>query len=672
MSWLIIFSCTPLRGQDTALPEQTVDTSPEQADTYGQEGRQPEDSLTQYKEGFLAHRVDGNLPEATNRLRRAINMDEKNWRALYEMGKVYYARGLNDSAVQTWEKGLEAPSRFRSWFERELSSHRLRYGDFATSPATKLEWSFLGRVKGNVLGREKNINPSALQLVEGEGFLSASYGSGSVIKYSDGGRLIKRWDNFNKPVDIASHPNRGYLVADYEKNTIHLITPENGVEIFSEAIDSPWRLLTLENKIFVYSDSQRKLVQLNYEGDTVAELWEASPGNRIEDLTVGPAGNFWIIERSQNQLIVINQLGETVNEYNYEPRDNYRRIRWIDGELFMDGEQGLVNFEPGGEASPLVADGEVISGSQISDVFIHGDRLYVSRFEESDILIYRSPRQPEPDILIQDRRYHFENYPVIRLNLIIDDPLRSDRFRTMGDHDFGVHISNQESLPSFLRRTRQIFTPTWYLVVDNRFASVSLWEEMRAYLEKIITNAPDDTRGSILELARQKTVQGLTDSRVYLRNALNSILLHEEQKPGDNDQVMVEYLDRIFDLATARRGPVGIILFSPHLQKNQQEFARLANRARNNKTPLVVISPSSTPLPQNHHLKAADEILTQNFTNLDSLRVWDFYETNINRHFTAVFRSPVGVLEHARWMDLALEFRYLNRVYNFDGGYVLP
>lgn len=663
LSLLVIFSllitALPLYGQDEG--ESSSDTGP-----------QPEESMTQYSEGFLAHRTNGNLSEAISRLRRAINLDETNWGAYYELGKAYYAQGRNDSAVRTWKKGLEAPNRYRQWFKRELDSHRLRYSDFLGSSAEELDWNFLGRIAGNTLGKERNINPSALQPAVGKGFLSASYGSNKVMKYSDGGRLINTWSNFEKPIDITYHSRLGYLVAEYGANQISEIDMENKRKVLVPKIQDPRRILTFEGKTFVYSDGTRELIQLNSSGDTVVVTWQAPPGSRVEDLALDSDGNFWILESHTNRILVINQQGETIDEYSYDQYQNFKRLWWINGELLLAGSRGLLNYEPGGEAKPLKSDGEIIEGSDLSDIFIRGDRLYVSYFEGSNILIYRLPEQPDPDILIQDRCYHFDDYPIIRLNLIIDDPLGGYRFLNLQDDDFGIHIEEQKSLPSFLRPTRNIFPPAWYLIVDNRFQSEPMWEKMKGYLEEVIGKMPDDTRGSIIELGAEETVQGLTNSRVRLRNALNSIGLQGEKAPGVEDEPLVDYLDRVFDLATGRRGPVGVILFSPHLRKDREAFERLAGRARNNKAPLVVISPSPDPLPSEHSFRGVDEILTQNFTNLEAAKAWRFYNQNINHHFTAVFRSPIAVLEHAEWKDFTLKIHYFNREYDFDGSYALP
>ena len=647
----------PLRAEDEP------DTPPE---------RQPEESMTQYNEGFFAHRIDGELPEAASRLRRARNLDDENWRALYELGKVYYARGDNDSAVQVWEEGLEAPDRYRSWFQRELASHRLRYEKFLTSPASEIQWTFSGQISGDVLGRRRNINPAALAKVEDGGVLSASYGTNRVIEYSKSGRISRRWGDFSLPLDMAWHPRLGHLVAEYDGNRISLLSPAGDRREFASRFEDPRRILTDGRKIFAYSDGRRELIQLNTAGETVVVTWSAPTGSRIEDLTIGPEGNFWIVESRGNRLIEVNQRGEKVDEYHFAPRREVRRIWWAEEELLLATERALVNYDFEAGFSPLEVDGDIIEGASVSDILFYGDRLYISRFEESDILIYRTPRQPEPDILIQDRRYHFENYPIIRLNLIVDDPLRSDRFRDLKDRDLGIRVEGREARPSFLRPTRDIFSPAWFLLVDNRFQSEALWEEMRQYLEEIIARAPEDSRGSVIDLGQEETRQGLTDSAVQLRDALNSILPAGEPDLPEEDPVLDEYLDRLFDLATSRRGPVGIILFSPHLEENREQFERFANRARNNKVPLIVISPSSEPLSEGHHFRQVEEILLQDFTNLEAAKAWRFYNRNINRHLSAVFRSPIAVLEHAEWRDLELEIHYFDRVYEFDGGYLLP
>ncbi len=653
----------------TPLWAQTADTSPEAPDTPPLRGG---DTSTQFQFGYNAYHRDGDLETARRRFEAALQSDTSYMRARFWLGKVYYALGYNDSAVKTWRPGKMLTGAKQKWFSRVLNLHQLSYNPPQISDLKN--WNFVSGIKGKVLGKNRNVNPIALTNNPGGGFYTASFRMNKVLYYSEEGKLLNQWYNFEKPAALSYLSGKGLLVAEFGGDRIRLITDTGAVVPFARAgVNAPYELFTQNQQVYVFNDGSDEIYQLTSRGDTLGRVWKPPPLVRIDDLALSPAGKFWLLDLNNNRIIIVNTAGKRLREIEVDPGLGIRKLWWRQGELFAGGENGFMKYTPGEKPLYLRDRGEIIPGEDISDCLFSGDRLIISRFKDSNILIYRPQKTAAPDILVQSRRTQFEDYPVIRMNLLLRDPLRSSRFQHLSDNNLGIKVEGFEALPSYLRKTRSYYTPGWIILVDNCFKSRERWDEIRPFIEKLITRAPDDTEGTIWKVYSENNfvVAPMTGSKIKLRNRLNSMHPYKKGKKFDPVQLR-NYLHRTVNGAFRRRGPTGIIVVSTRIDNEGSQFNRLARRLRNNGLPLTIINPSISKMSSSSPLLSHGNTLYMNFSNLSTGQVWQNYNRTLQHHYTTVYRSPLNALESGAWRKFEYSFHYLDVIYRFSGGYLLP
>jgi tetratricopeptide (TPR) repeat protein len=640
-------------------------------DTGAEPSDRRERAEREFEFGYRAYHQEANLAEARRRLENSIKADSTYYRALYGLGKVYYALGLNDRALETWRKGLLASSYIRKWFRRELDAHQLRYS--SSRFEFQQQWDYLGLIDCAVAGRMRNVNPSALAFLPDGKIRASSLSMNRIVEYSGQGTAEKLWTGFSGPADIVYHSDLGLLVAEYDGDKISRITHEGEKKEFAvEGVRTPKDIIVFKGKIYVFNDAPGELVRLSQAGETIAVLWEETPLNRISDVAVDSGGRFWLLDERSNSFHILESHGEPVEEIEIDPRLGIKKFWFHKGHLLAAAQSGLIIFNPrSGESQPLYQDGDIISGEDISDLAFHADRMLVSLFEESSLLIYRLTGRPEPDILVQDRRTKFENYPVVSMNLIITDPLKSGRYKQLSDRSLGITVENMTALPSLLRPSQDVYNAGWIIIVDNRFDSEQTWREQQLFLEKLITDAPEKSHGTIWQIDGEVVVHPYSSSRTSLRNALQTIF-PSTRPVSEGDTRVAYYLEQALNNSFARRGPTGIILVSQNLPDSGTEILRLARRSRNNFVPLIIINPSIDPLPPEYPLNREGEAVYINYDNMRTDVAWNFYNDMLAHHYTAIFRSPIIRLQSGEWDTYEFVFHYMNRKYRFECGYLLP
>ncbi|MFP4686990.1 MAG: hypothetical protein ACLFN5_02650, partial [bacterium] len=369
---------------------------------------------------------------------------------------------------------------------------------------------------------------------------------------------------------------------------------------------------------------------------------------------------------------VVDKYGEVEEEISFDARLDVSALWFQEDNLILATAAGLVVYDTEtGQQQPLYEEGDAIPADDLSDIAFYGDRMVLSLFEESSLLIYRQPEAPDPDILIQDRRTRFQNYPMISQNLIITDPLGSGRYRDLSDRSLGIEVENMTALPSLLRHSSEVYDPGWIMIIDNRLDSERTWRELQLFLEELITDAPKKSIGTIWQVEGKNVVRSYTSNRATLRNSLQSV--YPVASPVDAEDTEVLYLlDQAFNNDFSRRGPTGIIIVSQNLPENGPELQRLAYRSRNNFVPVVLINPTIETLSPTHPFSRDGEFVYINYDNMNSEAVWDFYNDHLDHHYTAIFRSPIAMLQSGEWHTYEFVFHYLTDKFRFESGYLLP
>ncbi len=655
------------------MPEDDIDFIEDPEEVEEPEEIDPGDTETQFTFGYLAYHQDGNLVMAQERLERALLGDPGYDEARYWLGKTYYALGKNEKALETWEEGLTRPGGGRDRFQNALNSHQLNYDP--PQPVPGEQWRLEGRISGRAAGRKQNLNPVALAPRENGGFFSASYKLGRIFLYSEEGEQLNRWRGFQRPTDLTVLDGRGVVVTEYAADRLTLIDLDGQPEIFIDTgLESPMRSFATGGSIYVYNDGGREIVRFSRRGQYIGTVWQAPPLFDVQDVALSPDGEFWVLDREEDRILILDRRGNEKQTHQLDPDHGVRRLFWREGELYAAGGPLFFKFDDDLNPVYLEADGESLPGGDVADILFSGDRLILSLFEGSLLPIYRPPEQPDPDLLFQERRINFLNYPVMRMNFIIRDPLMSSRFQHLGDKNFGIEIQERKALPSLLRPTRNQYGPSWVMVVDDAFESRTQWEEIQHFLLDVINGAPADSQGSIWSVHGfpRPTVQTRTRHRTLLRNAIARS--HPYRQSISSDTVFEETLHRALDYGFRRRGSLGVILVTPRLvdYPETEELQRLANRLRNNAVPFVIVNPTVESIPDDFSLLEVGDAEQMNLAELSVSRTWSDYNQVLRGHYTGIFRSPIDIMRPGDWRRYALSLHYMNSIFRFSGRYLLP
>jgi hypothetical protein len=296
--------------------------------------------------------------------------------------------------------------------------------------------------------------------------------------------------------------------------------------------------------------------------------------------------------------------------------------------------------------------------------------MVLSAFEASQLLIYRPPNVRTPDLIVRERRMDFEDFPIVRLNVLLNDPLRSQRFKNLGDRDFGVSVNNLDMMPSLLRPAGDVYGRSWIMVVDNRLARERIWEETRPFLEDLVGKSPDGSRGSLWKVRGEEVVaQGFTDFETLVKNELNRLNFYG---PNGSTRSPADVLHRAYDTLFSLRKPGGVIFFSNHVNENPEALESIANRSVNNGYPLAVINPSSSNLPGTHPFVGPPTVDVFNFDDLEAEKVWSLYREALAHHYTAIYRSNLRYQPSSLWRNYELQFYYFDRVGRHQSGFLFP
>jgi hypothetical protein len=623
----------------------------------------------QFQVGLNAYN-EGKLREAYRRLTRATRSDTADPRARYWLGKTLFEMGRNDSAVRVLHNA-EPATGYNRWYERELANHRARYD--RPTPSFPDEWSYVGLIDGKRYGAQRHITPSGLAKAPKGGWYSVSFEQGRLTHFSEEGKVLTNREGLTTPSDVLSHPEIGLLVSELREDRIRVLTDDNGFDTFArEGIDAPSKLLEVERSLFVFNSSTQSIVQLAENGDTVGTVWEAPRGVNARDVSTGPESRFWILDDVNNQFIVVNRRGERVERHDFDRNLDLRSIWWRRGRLVSVGQSGVLVLDSEDHTPTyLSAQGDTLPGDDVSDVLFRGDRMIVSAFESSQMLMYRPPETPEPDMIVRERRMDFSDFPIVRMNVLLNDPLESNRFEYLSDKDFGLSVENRDMLPSLLRRSGDVYSRHWILVVDNRLRNERAWEELRPFLEQVIGEAPEGSRGSIWRSQAESVVaQSFTKFRTPLENALNRLNLYEPV-PSDTN-VLGTVLNRAYDTLFSLKGPGGVIVFSNHLNEEQGALKQIAQRSLNSGYPLVTVSPSPDTLGPDHPLTDRLTVQNLNFGNLETNKVWSEYKDSLRHHYTTIYRSNLGFQPSSLWRNYELRFYYFDRIQRHNSGFLFP
>ncbi len=632
----------------------------------------PGDTWTQFTFGYQAYHIEGDLQTARERFERALAGDTGFARARYWLGKSYYALGYNTRALELWEEGRYFSGERRTWFENLVAAHRRRY---APPPARETvdDWRLVYRISGQSPGRSQNLNTAAVAGDPVGGFYSSSYRQGRVFRFSEEGKMLERWTGFSRPVSLEYLDGRGLLVAEYDADRIRIISRSGEVELFADSeLEAPYRIFSSGQSVYSFNDSSDRIVRFSMTGEYLGTVWEAPLMDEIDDVAMSPEEDFWLLDREENRLIVINSDGDREAEYPLINWPQIKNIWWRRGALYGDSAAGLLRIQPEGEPRFLRDRGERIEGGDISDLYFSGDRLILTKFNESTTLIFRPEDIDQTDIIVADGRVQFDDYPVVRMSIQIEDPLESGRFQRLGNRNLGVTIEGLRALPSLLEPARNYYSPSWFLILDEGHIGEAAWEELEPFLARLIEQSPAASRGSIWSttLPERPVVQPLTNSRERLLYVLNRQRPYRAGHAVD-DQQFAALLHELLDLAFRRRGPTGIIVVSPRFSGDQR-FQRLANRLRNNLIPVSVITPSFHEKPDDRPLFVDANAGFFNLGRLSVPALWEHYEKSLSSHYLALFRSPIDRIEPGAWRRYELEFHYLDSLFRFPHGYQLP
>lgn len=642
----------PLEAQDESDTEPSVD----------------EDIPLQFQVGYNAYNR-GELGEALNRLRRATYSDTSDPRARYWLGKTLFERGRNDSAVRVL-RNADTGSRLENWFRRELTYHRLR--NDSPTYSFRTDWSYVGLIDGTRYDRKRHVTPAGLASSPDGGWYSVSYEQGRLTRYSEEGKILSVRSGLETPSDVMVHPKLGVLVSELETDRVRRLNGSDTFETFaSEGLEAPARLLRIDRSLFVFNSSARSILQFTETGDTVGTVWEAPARVDAVDVAVGPENRFWVLDDASNQLLVVDRTGRRVEQHSYDRNLDLSNLWWRRGNLLAVGRSGIMTLgSPDYTPVHLSAQGDTLPGGDVSDVLFSGDRMVVSAFESSQMLIYRPPEVRDPDLLVRERRMDFGDFPVVRMNVQLNDPLRSQRFKELDDKNFGIEVENLEMVPSLLRPAGDVYGRSWIVVVDNRLSNERIWEEVRPFLEDVITEAPDDSRGSLWKVRGENVVaQGFTDFNTLLENELNRLNFYD---PFGSDRSLGNVLHRAYDTLFSLRDPGGVILFSNHLERSPGTLEDVANRSVNTGYPLAVIDPSASELPESHPFVGPPTVDVLNFDDLETKNVWSPYRNALKHHYTAIYRSNLRYQPSSLWRGYELQFYYFDRVARHTSGFLFP
>ncbi|MFB6345340.1 MAG: hypothetical protein ABEK50_06165 [bacterium] len=623
----------------------------------------------QFQLGFNAL-TKGNLDEAVRHLKNSVEQDTPVPKAYHWLGKTYFYQGYNDSAVAILQKAETFPS-VRERVQTELNAHDLLYR--ADTFSFHNDWSYIGLIKGEEPGKNRNINPSAIEGDPYGGWYSSSYSSGRVLKYSEEGKVLRTWDGFESPTDLEYVDNQ-LLVAEMAEDRVSVLTDTGSRQDFlTEGVEAPSQLLSIDETVFVVDSTDQAIIQMTENGDTAGVVWEAPVNVSVSDISVGPDGNFWVLDDHNYSFHVISPGGLKLTEHSWNRNLALRKIWWRRGTLISVGKSGVLSLDPDDfSATALSARGDTLPGADVSDIHLSGDRLIISSFESSQLLLYRPPEVEEPDLLVDQRRFDFADFPVIRANLVLRDPLHSERFEHLDDKNFGLSVNNLDILPSFLRHTRRTYGNDWILLIDNRISRMRAWEEVEPFLERLINRAPAGTRGSLWSVKDEEVVkQSFTEYPVELTNSLNRLNFYSGKSVTTGDTLLARRLHQAFNILFSRRSSGGIIVVSRRLPESSPALERVYNRAINNSVPVAFVNPSINPPPSKILHQRAYPLRYQNFGQLSVQDIWKHYKNYQNRHYTAIYRSNLRFQPSSLWRNVEFRFHYFDRVHRYRGGFLI-
>jgi hypothetical protein len=369
---------------------------------------------------------------------------------------------------------------------------------------------------------------------------------------------------------------------------------------------------------------------------------------------------------------VVNRWGRRLETHSYDRNLDLRKLWWSKNKLLSVSSSGILSLDRKSfSATYLSAQGETLPGSGVSDVLFSGDRMVLSVFPSSQLLIYRPLDIPSPDIVMKERRMDFSDFPIVRMNVLVEDPLQTDRFEHLSDQDLGISVDNQDILPSLLRHTGDVYGRNWIILVDNRIPNNRVWEEIRPFLESVIDSSPEESEGGVWRTVGENPIaQNFTAYETLLNNSLNRLSLYGTA-PSENSRSLATALNQAYNALFSLRGPGGIILVSRHL-RNASGLRRIANRSMNSHYPLVVVNPSSGSLPDSHPFEVTDTIKTMNFKNLNKNKIWTTYRNALRHHYTAIYRSNLRFQPSSLWQEFQLRIYYFDRTGRHNSGFLFP
>lgn len=225
-------------------------------------------------------------------------------------------------------------------------------------------------------------------------------------------------------------------------------------------------------------------------------------------------------------------------------------------------------------------------------------------------------------------------------------------------------------MPSLLRPAGDVYGRSWILVVDNRIARERIWEELRPFLEDVVGQSPEGSRGSLWKVRGENVVaQGSTDFETLVENELHRLNFFDFD---ESSQGLADVLHRAYDTLFSFRKPGGVILFNNHLEDDSDGLGPIANRSMNSGYPLALISPSSEDLPSTHPFVGPPTVNVLNYDELDTENVWDPYRDALGHHYTAIYRSNLRYQPSSLWRNYELQFYYFDRVGRHQSGFLFP
>ncbi|MFB6357015.1 MAG: hypothetical protein ABEJ65_10935 [bacterium] len=421
-----------------------------------------------------------------------------------------------------------------------------------------------------------------------------------------------------------------------------------------------------------YTRTLEDVVQLSRSGDTVATIWESSIEQTISGISVGSEGHFWVLDEGVPEIQELNRYGDVLNRYSVKPNWGADGLWWQNGKLFLSTKDGLRILEPvTGESKLLRIQSGPVSAEEMQDIFIRGDRMLIPRFERSGFSMYRAREVPEQDLIVQSRRISFRDFPRIRMNLILEDPLRSGRFEYLVDSSLAINVEAYEMLPSYLRHTSEMFGSGWIMVVDNRVRSKARMERVNRFLGKFISKAPEGSRGAIWKITGDPVVVNSTERKTLLRNNLFQIepSITEEIR---TDTALPSLMELAFNSSFSRYSVTGIVVVSENLRGNYRKWRKLARRARNSHLPLIVINPDVAHLPANHPLNETANAYYMDLAHLQTEGAWKYYRRHLRHHYSLMYRSNAAYMESTEVRNYLLNFHYLGREYKYQNSFMFP